>query len=171
LSAPEVLGPGHDISHFSCGKPALDNWLRLRAVTSQQRGFTVVMVIHDEGRVAGYYGLAPTAIAPSVVPRSIRTGQPPDPLPCLLLGQLAVDLSFAGRGVGYSLLHHALGRCVAGAKLIGGRAVMVTAVDTDAAGFWRRWGFLPSEDDPLVLFRSTVEIAASLEAIKRGAGN
>jgi len=55
-------------------------------------------------------------------------------------------------------------RCVAGAALIGGRAVMVTAVDADAASFSRRWGFLPSKDDPLVLFRSIAEIATSLAA-------
>ena len=39
---------------------------------------------------------------------------------------------------------------------------MVHAVDADAARFWKRWDFLPSKDDPLVLFRSIAEIAASL---------
>jgi hypothetical protein len=28
----------------------------------------------------GFYGLAPTAVVPGALPRSIRTGQPPDPL-------------------------------------------------------------------------------------------
>jgi GNAT superfamily N-acetyltransferase len=163
LSAPEPLTPSHDVSVFSCGKPALDNWLRSRALANQERGFTVVMVIHEEGRVAGYYGLAPTAVVPAAIPRSVRTGQPPDPVPCLLLGQLAVDSSFAGKGVGSSLLKHALARCIAGAELIGGRAVVVHAIDPEAARFWRRWGFLPAKDDPLVLFRSIAEIAASLQ--------
>lgn len=162
LSAPEPIGPGHDVSNFSCGKPSLDHWLKSRALANHQRGFTVVMVIHEQGRVAGYYGLAPTAVLSATMPRPIRTGQPPNPVPCLLLGQLAVDHSFARRGIGYSLLLSALGRCVAGAGLIGGRAVMVNAVDADAARFWRRWGFAPSKDDPLVLFRSIAEIAASL---------
>ena len=89
LSAPEPINARHDVSQFSCGKPALDAWLKTRALSNQQKGFTVVMVVHDEGRVVGYYGLAPTAIVPSAMPRSIRTGQPPDPVPCLLLGQLA----------------------------------------------------------------------------------
>jgi GNAT superfamily N-acetyltransferase len=164
LSLPEPLDARHEVSEFSCGKPALDNWLRTRALSNQEKGFTVVMVIHDSGRVVGYYGLAPTAIVPSAMPRSIRTGQPPDPVPCLLLGQLATDKAWAGRGIGTGLLRHALIRCLAGARLIGGRALVVNALDEEAAEFWRRRGFLPSKDDPLTLFRSIADIAVSLTA-------
>jgi predicted N-acetyltransferase YhbS len=107
---------------------------------------------------------APTAVIASAMPRSIRTGQPPDPMPCLLLGQLATDAAWAGRGIGSGLLRHALIRSVAGARLIGGRALVVNALDEEAAAFWRRRGFLPTKDDPLTLFRSLADIAASLEA-------
>jgi GNAT superfamily N-acetyltransferase len=164
LSPPELLSSVHDVSRFSCGKPTLDNWLKTRALTNQQRGFTVVMVVHDANRVVGYYGLAPTAVVPAALPRSIRTGQPPNPVPCLLLGQLATDVEWVGRGVGSGLLRHALTRCIEGAKLVGGRALLVNAVDAEAAAFWARKGFLPSKDDPLVLFRSMADIAASLAA-------
>ena len=126
----------------------------------------MVMVVHDAGRVVGYYGLAPTAVVASVAPRSIRTGQPPDPVPCLLLGQLATDEAYAGKGVGSGLLKHALERCVEGARLIGGRALVVHGIDVAAAAFWRRRGFLPSKDDPLVLFRSLPNIVASLLAAR-----
>jgi GNAT superfamily N-acetyltransferase len=162
LSAPEPLNLTHDVSAFSCGKPTLDHWLKTRALSNQQKGFTAVLVVHEAGRVVGYYGLAPTAVVPSVLPRSIRTGQPPDPVPCLLLGQLATDTEWAGRGIGTGLVKHALQRCVQAAALIGGRALMVNAVDEAAAEFWRRRGFTPSKDDSLVLFRSIADIAASL---------
>jgi GNAT superfamily N-acetyltransferase len=167
LSEPEPLTAAHDVSQFSCGKPALDHWLKARALSNQQKGFTVVMVVHEGGRVIGYYGLAPTAVAPAAMPRSIRTGQPPSPVPCLLLGQLATDLGWAGRGVGTGLLRHALMRSLAGAELIGGRALVVKSLDPEAAAFWQRRGFLPSKDDPLTLFRSMADIAQSL----RAAGN
>ena len=163
LSAPEPLAASHDVSEFSCGYSTLDNWLKTRALSNQQKGFTAVMVVHQEGRVVGYYGLAPTAVVPSVLPRSIRTGQPPDPVPCLLLGQLATDLQWAGRGIGTGLLKHALARCVEAASLIGGRALMVNAIDDEAARFWARRGFIASKDDPLILFRSIGDIAASFE--------
>ena len=162
LSSPEPLTAAHDVSQFSSGKPALDHWLKTRALSNQEKGFSAVMVVHEAGRVVGYYGLAPTAVAPSTLPRSVRTGQPPHPVPCLLLGQLATDRDWAGRGIGSGLLLHALQRCVAAAELVGGRALIVRAVDDEAAAFWRRRGFIPSRDDPLILFRSIADIAASL---------
>jgi GNAT superfamily N-acetyltransferase len=162
VSSPELLNPTHKILEFSCGKPSLDRWLKTKALSNQQKGFTAVLVVHEAHRVVGYYGLAPTAILPSALPRSIRTGQPPDPVPCLLLGQLAVDQNSAGKGIGVGLLKHALQRCVTAAELVGGRALLVNAVDGEAADFWRRRGFLQSKDDPLLLFRSTADIAASI---------
>jgi GNAT superfamily N-acetyltransferase len=162
ISGPELLTGRHDVSQFSCGKPSLDRWLQTRALSNQEKGFTAVLVVHESNRVVGYSGLAPTAILPAVLSRSIRTGQPPDPVPCLLLGQLATDQDWIGKGIGTSLLRHALERCVTAAGLIGGRALIVHAVDADAAAFWKRRGFMPSKDDPLMLFRSIADIAASM---------
>ncbi|WP_407156415.1 GNAT family N-acetyltransferase [Bradyrhizobium sp. STM 3557] len=162
ISEPELLTAVHDIAAFSCGKPSLDRWLKTRALSNQEKGFTAVLVVHEDKRVIGYYGLAPTAVVPSILPRSIRTGQPPDPVPCLLLGQLATDQNWSGKGIGTGLVKHALQRCVTAAGLVGGRALLVRAVDTEAAAFWVRRGFIPSRDDPLMLFRSIGDIAASL---------
>lgn len=162
LSAPEQLTAAHDISAFSCGKPTLDHWLKARALANQEKGFTVVVVVHDAGRVVGYYGVAPTGVVPSILPRSIRTGQPPNPVPCLLLGQLATDTEWAGHGIGTGLMKHALQRCVQASRLIGGRALLVNAVDEEAARFWQRHGFMPSKDDPLVLLRAISDVAAML---------
>lgn len=120
------------------------------------------MVMHATGRVVGYYGLAPTAVVPSMLPRSIRSGQPPNPVPCLLLGQLATDSKWTGRGIGSGLLKHALLRCVQASDLIGGRAVMVNAVDAEAAQFWLGHGFIPSKESPFILFRSISEVASSV---------
>ncbi len=167
LSAPEPLTAARDVSEFTCGKPTLDHWLKTRALSNQEKGFTAVLVVHEAGRVAGFYGLAPTAVVASVLPRAIRTGQPPDPVPCLLLGQLATDVAWAGRGIGTGLVKHALERCVTAAALVGGRALMVNAVDVDAAAFWQRRGFIPSRDDPLVLIRSIAAIAASIATARR----
>lgn len=165
ISGPEPLTAAHDVSDFSCGKPSLDRWLQTRALANQEKGFTAVMVVHEDGHVIGYYGLAPTSIVPAQLPRSIRTGQPPDPVPCLLLAQLATDQRWTGKGIGTGLLKHALQRCVTASRLIGGRALVVNAVDEEAAAFWRRWGFLPSRDDPQTLFRSIADIAVSLDTL------
>ncbi len=84
-----------------------------------------------------------------------------------MLGQLATDIGWAGQGIGTGLLKHALERCVTAAQLIGGRALVVNAVDSEAAKFWERRGFIPSKDDPLVLFCSIASIATSLAEARR----
>lgn len=162
LSGPEPLADWHDVSDFDCGKPSLNQWLRTHAARNPEYGFTAVMVVRDAERVVGYYGLAPSGVLTTAVPHSIRTGRAPMPLPIVLLGQLAVDRQWQGKGLGDSLLIHALTRCVAAADLIGGRAVMVTAIDAAAGRYWRARGFMPAKTDALTLFRSVADIRRSL---------
>ena len=164
LSAPEPIAAHHRTEPFSCGKPALDNWLKTRALANQRNGFAAVMVVHEDDRIAGFYALAPTAVLPVSMSRGLRTGQPPSPVPCLLLGQLATDQAWKGKGVGTALLAHAMRRSVRAAELVGGRALVVKAIDDEAAGFWRRRGFIPGRDDPMVMFRSLSDIAAAISA-------
>lgn len=158
LSAIELLSEAHRLSDFDCGKPALDHWLATFALSNQSRGFTRVLVVHDEGQVVGYYGLAPSVIEATAAPRAIRTGRPPDPIPCLLIGQLAVDRRHAGRGIGGALVKDALQRCVAGAEVIGGRAALARAIDAQAEAYWQSWGFIPARNNASVLMRSIDDI-------------
>ena len=158
FSGIELLNDTHRLDEFDCGKPALNAWLVGFARTNQSRGFTRVLVVHDDGAVIGYYGLAPSVIQPSSAPRAIRTGRPPDPIPCLLIGQLAVDQRYAGRGIGSGLVKDALQRCIAGADIVGGRAVLVRAIDAEAEHYWQTWGFVSSRDNPSVLMRSIRDV-------------
>ncbi|MFC3320455.1 GNAT family N-acetyltransferase [Mesorhizobium cantuariense] len=158
LSGIELLDDTHRLDAFDCGKPALNAWLLGFARTNQARGFTRVLVVHNDRTVVGYYGLAPSVIQPNSAPRSIRTGRPPDPIPCLLIGQLAVDQNYVGRGVGSGLVKDALRRCIAGADIVGGRAVVVRAIDTEAERYWHSWGFIAARDNPSVLTRSIQDV-------------
>lgn len=162
IAEPEPLKADHDLTEFDCGRPALNDWLRTYALANQAKGFTRVMVIRDGARVIGFYGLAPTAVPPSVLSRKLRTGRPPDSVPAILFGQLAVDHTYKGKGIGSALLRHALERCVAAAEVIGGRAVIVRAIDATAEAFWQSCGFVPSSADSSTLFRSIDDIAAWL---------
>lgn len=164
ISAPEALSARHDLSRFDCGKPVLNDWLKERALSNQLRGFAVIIVVHDAGRVVGFYALAPTAVEPRSMPRRIRTGQPPNPIPCILLGQLAVDLSCKGRALGKALVADALRRVARSAELSGGRALVVNAIDQDTASFWLAQGFLASPRDPMQLYRSLDDIRSSIQS-------
>ena len=161
----EPISADHILDPFDCGKPPLNNWLQQRALSNHRKGFTSVQIAQNQMRAIGYYGLAPTAVAPNLFPRSIRTGQPPDPLPCILLGRLAVDVTFKGQGLGAALLLHALQRSVTAAGLIGGRAIMVTAIDEDAATYWRNRGFHATQDDPFMFFMGMEEVQLTLSKL------
>jgi GNAT superfamily N-acetyltransferase len=158
----EPIGPSHDLAHFNCGKPALNDWLIRRALFNHREGFTSVQVAHVEKQVIGYYGLSPTSVLPKVFPRSIRTGQPPNLIPCLLLGRLAIDLKFIGQGLGSTLLLHALKAAVSASAFVGGRAVIVHALDDDALSYWRGRGFTSTADDSHTLFMSMVAVKATI---------
>lgn len=162
ISRPELLNERHDCSAFDCGKPALNDWLKSHALSNQGKGFSRVIVVAEENSVVGFYGLAPTAVAPSQLSRGVRTGRHPDPVPAILLGQFAVDASFAGRGIGSALLRDALQRAIAGAEAIGGRAVIVRAIDRGAEHYWQSNGFIASKEDPSLLFRSVADIRSWL---------
>lgn len=158
----EPIDPSHVVSGFDCGKPALNDWLLRRALSNHREGFTSVFVAHDQRRVIGYYGLSPTGILPKVFPRALRTGQPPNPLPCILLGRLAVDVNLKGRGLGGTLLMHALRGTLSASAFIGGRALVVQAIDDDALAFWKSRGFAPTEDNPHILFMSLAVVKATV---------
>jgi GNAT superfamily N-acetyltransferase len=162
FSPPEPLAAHHDVSVFDC-TPALNAWLRTHMRRNEEKGFTRVLVVCEGVRVAGYYGFAPTGVPSPLMPRSIRKGQALDAVPCILFGQRAVDLAYRARGLGSALLRDALKRCVAGAMTIGGRAVIVRAVDIEAEAYWRSNGFIPAIDDSSILFRSIGDIAAWLD--------
>ena len=164
LGPPEPLASRHDISQFSSGVPTLDAWLRGKARMNEARGGARTYVACDGDRVAGFYSLAASAVERRRV--SSRVGRNmPDPIPVILLGQLAVDEAYRGRRLGSDLLVDAARRSLAAAGTVGARAVIVQAVDERARAFYERFGFHPfSEREPLMLAIRTSEIAGLLDA-------
>src|SRR6266850_2674271 len=54
ITAPEKLTPEHDISSFKSGEPALDDWLKRRAMANEKSGASPTYVICAGKRVVGY---------------------------------------------------------------------------------------------------------------------
>ena len=164
LGRPEPLAARHDISRFSSGVPTLDAWLRGKARLNEARGGARTYVACDGDRVAGFYSLAASAAERRRV--SSRVGRDmPDPIPVILLGQIAVDEAYRGRRLGSDLLVDAARRSLAAAGTVGARAVIVQAIDERARGFYERFGFRPfSAREPLMLALRMSEIAGLLDA-------
>jgi GNAT superfamily N-acetyltransferase len=155
LRPPERLGPQHDVSHFSNGThPSLDAWLRERARASEGLSARTYVVCtgEDPARVAGYYSIATALAQRRVLPTArLRRGSP-DQVPLLLIGRLAVDAEWRGRGLGSALLADALRRCFAVSEIAGARGVVAHAIDEAAAAFYERRGFVRSPlGEPVML--------------------
>ena len=89
----------------------------------------------------------------------------PEPVPVILLGQLAVDTEYQGRGLGSDLLVDAAKRALSAAEFIGARAIVVQALDDRAKSFYARFGFRAySEREPLMLVLWVPELMAFLDA-------
>ena len=164
LGPPEPLASRHDISRFSSGVPTLDAWLRGKARLNEARGGARTYVVCDGDRVAGFYSLAASSVERRRV--SSRVGRNmPDPIPVILLGQLAVDLDYRNRRLGADLLIDAAQRALTAADVIGARAIVVQAIDERAKAFYGRFGFRPFSDrEPLMLLLRISELKALLPA-------
>jgi GNAT superfamily N-acetyltransferase len=157
----ERLRSTHDRAAFSCGRPSLDAFLH-KAVTQYEKrrlGRTFVATQPDSTRVAGYYTLAAGSFDLGCLAEELRTKLPKHPVPTIHLGRLAVDVSCHGQRLGEALLFHALNAALELSEKLGAYAVDVWALDDEARAFYRKYGFLPLEDDPLHLYQPMKTVA------------
>ena len=142
--------------------PGLDAWLQSKARLNETKGGTRTYAACDSGRVVGFYSLAASSVQRRRL--SSRVGRNmPDPVPVILLGQLAVDADYQGRGLGSDLLVDAARRALAAADVIGARAIVVQALDEEAKAFYARFGFRSFSDrEPLMLVLRLSELKTAL---------
>ena len=161
-SAPEPLGEQHDLSDFDSGQPSLDDWLRRRARANQAGGASRSFVVPVGTTVVAFYSLSATAIAREVAAPGI-TRNMPNPIPMLLIGRLAVDRRWQGRGIADGMMGDAVLRALQVAEHAGVRGLLVHAISEEAARFYRRWDFTPSRADPLTMMVRLDDIARTLK--------
>ena len=151
LTAPCLLGADHNLAVFDCGESVMNDWLKRRAAGNQLSGASRTFVVADGAKmVRGYYALAAGAVDRSAATSAIRRNMP-DPIPVMVLGRLAVDLEYHGKGLGSDLLQDAIFRTTRLAQEVGIRALVVHALHDQARAFYLHHGFRESEIDPLVL--------------------
>lgn len=155
----QPLSSAHDRTLFDCGIPAMNLYLREHAGQNAKkdiaRTFVAVQAAHPS-RIGGYYSLTLNALQFDALPREKQL--PRYPIPVAHLGRLAVDAAFQGQKLGKRLLLDAFVQSEKIAELAGCYAVEVVALDDAAAGFYRKYGFVPLADDPLHLYTTLKSI-------------
>ena len=164
ISAPQHLTPDQALATFDSGVPALDDWLKRRALANEQAGGSRTYVVCAGGRVVGYYALATGGVAQAAATGRVRRNMP-DPVPVMVLGRLALDRAYQGRGLGAGLLRDAILRTLQAAELGGIRAILVHAISEEAKRFYERHGFVASLVDPMTLM---IAVADAKKALSRG---
>lgn len=160
----EPLGKRHDRRAFSCGNEPLDRYLKQQASQDARRHVAAPFVaVREEGdkTILGYYTLSAFAIDLGTLPDSMASKLPHYPLvPATLLGRLAVDHRYRGRGLGGFLLMDALHRAYGQSWQIASAAFVVHAFDDDAFRFYRRFDFTPFPErrDQLFLPMATIAL-------------
>ena len=77
-----------------------------------------------------------------------------NPTPVMIVGRLAVDRSYQIIGIGSGMLKDALARVLQASKIVGARAMIVHAIDTNAVSFYTQFGFARFEDSEARIAKS-----------------
>jgi GNAT superfamily N-acetyltransferase len=88
----------------------------------------------------------------------------PNPVSTVLLGRLAIDRGWQGKGLGADLLRDATLWVLAAGEAIGVRAFLVHAMSSEAKAFYEHHGFRPSPIEPMTLMMTLAEAGRAFVA-------
>ncbi|MGQ0566747.1 MAG: GNAT family N-acetyltransferase [Gemmobacter sp.] len=161
LLAPAPLTDGHDLASLASESPALDDWLRRRARANQAAGASRCYVACAGDRVVAFYALAAGSVSVAAAAGKFRRNMP-DPIPVIVLGRLAIDRAWQGRGLGRALVRDAGLRVLQAAEVVGVRGLLVHALTDDARSFYLATGFGPSPMDAMTLMVTVDDLRRTL---------
>lgn len=148
----EPLSARHNRLTFHSGNLALDGYLQNYAGQDMRRRIANCFVATpDSIIVTGFYTLAAASLPMQELPEPDKRRLPRYPvLPAALIGRLAVDERFQGRGLGGALLFDASKRAMQAEPAI--FALVVDAKGDSAAAFYAHHGFTTFVSRPMSLF-------------------
>jgi predicted N-acetyltransferase YhbS len=149
LTRPRPLAAGDERNAFDCGRESLNRWFSRHAWHNQEASVTRTSVMCDAatGAIAGFVALSAGQIERQHLPKSAQRNRP-DPIPVLLLGQLAVDRERQGKGCARSLMLFALTTAVRFSEEIGCFGVLTHPLDDQVRAFYSQFGFETLPFDP-----------------------
>ena len=159
-----ALGDTHHLAGFRCGNLELDRWLRDHAKLATGQGTRTYVALDIDDTIVGYFAIAPHVLDRADAPKKVARGAPRQ-IPSILLANLALSEHLHGQGLGAELMVRALHAIVESARVVGGKQVVVDAIDAEAAAFYRHHDFEPVPDRPdrLVMKLSTAARALGID--------
>ena len=160
----ELLDKKHNRTEFDCGKELLNNYLRNQAGQDVKRKLSACFVLTEDetNRIQGYYTLSNNSILRTKFSENIIKKLPKsyESIPTTLLGRLAIDKDFQGKGFGKILLLDALKRSFDFSKEIGSFAVVVDPIDHEAELFYEMYDFikLPDSEKMFIAIKTLKQI-------------
>lgn len=150
----ELLTSHHKLDTFTCGQEALDLYIRKYASQDLKRHVALVFVAcaPESKSIRGYYTLSAASFRKEGLPLEFAKRLPHYPVPAVIIGRLAVDQSFQGKGLGEYLLMDSFSRILEASKILAIHSIIVDAKDEGAVRFYRKYGFRPFVDLPKRLF-------------------
>ncbi|MGD8589058.1 MAG: GNAT family N-acetyltransferase [Chromatiales bacterium] len=149
------LGKQHDRKSFDCDERSLNDYLHQYASQDIKRRINKVFVAslpEAPQQVIGYYDLSAGSLDANDLPEWLRRRLPGYPVPVVLLGRLAVAKPHQGKGLGAILMADALQRIALANQVMAVYAIVVEALNNQAAEFYQQFGFIPLPSQPLKLF-------------------
>jgi GNAT superfamily N-acetyltransferase len=162
LTRPAPLKLAHNVDTFDCGRDVISVWLKKQAKKASLTDTARTFVVCRGRRVVGFYSLAAGGVDRSGASGRLARNSP-DPIPVFILARLGVHSEEQGNGLGQSLVADAMKRSLLGARHIAARALLVHALDAEAARFYKQHGFAPlSEIAETTLYITLKEIRDAL---------
>jgi len=131
---------------IQCGSEPLDNYIRRYASQDVRKNVARVFAAlpeNDPQQLAGYFTLSAGSVGCTSLPESLSRKLPRYPVPVALIGRLAVDKRFQGKGLGSILLADACQKISQASAVLAVAGIVVAAKDDKAISFYGHFGFIP----------------------------
>lgn len=150
-----ALNQQHKRKPFDCGQDDLNRYLQQTAKQHQQKYISrtyVIVATEQPETILGFYTMTLSEIAFHKLNLKDQKKLPKAPLPVARLSRLAINKNQQGKGIGRLLLVDAVLKTV---KLLTNFAVValvLDAKDKQVVAYYRKFGFIESQDQPLLLY-------------------
>ncbi len=135
-----------NLNNFDCGSEPLDRYIRRYASQDVRKNLSRVFVAtpyEDSSQLAGFFTLSAGSVTCLSLPESFAKKLPRYPIPVALIGRLAVDKKFQGKGLGSIMLIDACKKVIQASGALAVVGIVVDAKDERSISFYDHFGFVP----------------------------